>query len=231
MTAPRTASVPIVAPDPSLEWLIIRANLSDDAKEAIAGSATCDASLDTLLTANLDVDAVRMIAFALPPREGVWWAWTAATHASRLPAAKAVTPELQGALAATEQWIANPDGEHRRAAWKAAQHAGLETSAGSAAAAAYFTGGSVAPADIAPIPPPPAIHAALAFVSVVAASATDPAQFAPMARGFVAQGLAVVKQLGGYQTCISHARTHHDAMLEQHKAVTEPQPAAAAPAG
>jgi hypothetical protein len=230
MTAPLTATAPVVAPDPSLEWLIVRANLSDDAKAAIAATGRCDAALEALLHANLDVDALRMIAFALPPREGVWWAWTAATHASRLPAAKAMTAELQGALAATEQWIANPDDEHRRAAWKAAQHAGLETSAGSAAAAAYFTGGSVAPADIAPIPPPPAIHAALAFVSVIAASATDSAQFAPMARAFVAQGLTVVKQLGGYETCISHARTHHDAMLEQHKAVAEPQPAAAPPA-
>ena len=230
MTAPRTATVSVAAPDPSLEWLVVRANLSDDAKAAIASVADCDAALDTLLKANLDIDAVRMIAFALPPREGVWWAWTAATHASRLPAAKAMTPEQQGALAATEQWIANPDDEHRRAAWKAAQSAGLESSAGSAAAAAYFTGGSVAPADIAPIPPPPAIHAALAFVAVIAASATDTSQFAPMARAFVSQGLTVVKQLGGYATCISHARTHHDAMLEQHKALSEPQPTALPPA-
>ena len=230
MTAPHTSAAPPVAPDPSLEWLIDRAKLSDDAKAVVATAGNCDAALDTLLHANLDVDALRMIAFALPPREGVWWAWTAATHASRLPTAKAMTPELQGALAATEQWIANPDDEHRRAAWNAAQRAGVETSAGSAAAAAYFTGGSVAPANIASIPPPPAIHAALAFVSVIAASATDTAQFAPMARACVAQGLAVVKQLGGYPTCISHARTHHDAMLEQHKAVAEPQPADAPPA-
>ena len=229
MTASLIVTAHAAAADPTLEWIVGRSGMSDDAQTAIASAAGCDAALTTLLTAGLDADAVRLVAFALPPREGVWWAWTAATHASRLPTVKPATPKALGALSATEQWIANPDDEHRRAAWVAAQAAGIETAAGSAAGAAYFTGGSVAPAEIIPIPPPPGIHAALTFCAVVAASATDPDQFARLVRVFVTQGLELLRQLGGWESSVSHARTHHDAMLEQHLAVAAP-PAAPAPA-
>jgi hypothetical protein len=198
----------------------VRAGISDDAKPLVAAAGDCDTALSALQAASLDVDALRLVAFALPPREGVWWALTAVTHVSRMPMAKPFTPPMLSALAATEQWIANPDDAHRRAAWQAAQDAGLETAAGSAAGAAYFTGGSVAPQEITPIPPPPGIHAALTFVAVVAAAGADPEQFAPLTRAFVTQGVQLVQQLGGWDTSVAHARTHHDAMLEQHRAVT-----------
>ena len=231
MTAPPAVATALVTSDPTLEWLAERAGISDDAKPIVAAVAGCDAALNALLTASLDVDAVRLVAFALPPREGVWWAWTAVTHVSRLPMVKPFTPQMITALAAAEQWIANPDDAHRRAAWQAAQDAGLDTAAGSTAGAAYFTGGSVAPQEITPIPPPPGIHAALAFVAVVAAATMDAEQFAPLSRTFISPGVELVRQLGGWESCIAHTRTHHDAMLEQHRAAAAPRPAPAPAAG
>ena len=227
MTASETAPAPLIFSSPTLDWLAARAGISDDAKPLVAAANDCDTAISALQAASLDIDAVRLVAFALPPREGVWWAWTAVTHVSRMPTAKAFTPPMIAALSAAEQWIANPDDTHRRAAWQAAQDAGLETAAGSAAGAAYFTGGSVAPLEITPIPPPPGIHAALTFVAVVAAAGADPEQFDALTRAFVTQGVQLLQQLGGWDVSVAHAKTHHDAMLEQHRAVTpQPQPAA-----
>lgn len=225
-TAPNTARETAASP---LSWLVARAKLSEEAGAAIASATDGDALLAALLDGGHAVDAIRLVAAALPPREGVWWAWTAATHAARLTNGDQWPAPLSRALAATERWIATPDDANRRAAWQAAQDVGLDTPAGSAASAAFFTGGSIAPADIAVIPAPPAIHASMAFGAVVAASAADPEHFDALARAFVAQALEVIRQLGGWDTSIEHSRTHHEAMLQQHLAVAAP-PAPAQPA-
>ncbi|HEX4935454.1 MAG TPA: hypothetical protein VFV33_19875 [Gemmatimonadaceae bacterium] len=227
MTAPHASSREALPP---LGWLVKRAPLSEEALGAIGGAADGDSLLSALLSAGHVVDAVRLVASALPPREGVWWAWTAATHAARLAPGGSVAPPVAAALAATERWIATPDEAHRRAVWEAAQGAGLDTPAGSAAGAAYLTGGSIAPPELAPIPPPPGIHATLAFSAVVAASAVDLEQFDAVARAFVAQGVEIIRQLGGWESSIAHARSHHDLMLQQHLAVAAPPAPHAAPA-
>jgi len=203
--------------------------MSEDAMAIAVGAADGNALLSRLLDAGLAVDAVRLVASALPPREGVWWAWTAAAHAAKLAGATGVDPSAAAALAAAERWMVTPDDGCRRSAWAAAQQAGLETPAGNAAGAAFMTGGSVAPAELAPVPPPPGIHATMVFVAVVSSAAIDPAHFDPLARAFIAQGVEVLRQLGGWEESIALARTHHDAMLQQHEAAKAP-PTDASPA-
>ena len=212
-----------------LAWLVQRAALSDDAKAASASAADGDALLAALLDGGHVVDAVRLVASALPPREGVWWAWAAATHAARLTSGDVAPPPVQQALAATERWIAAPDEATRRAAWQCAQDAGMDTPAGSAAGAAFFTGGSIAPPDITPIPPPAGIHATMAFAAVIGSSAADTEHFESLARAFVAQGVEVIRQVGGWEGSIGHARSHHDAMQQQHLAVATPNGSGAPP--
>lgn len=207
---------------PTLAWLVKRATLSEDALASSASAEDGDALLAALLDGGHVVDAVRLVASALPPREGVWWAWAAATHAARLTSGEAVPPAVQQALAATERWIAAPDEDTRRAVWQCAQDVGMDTPAGSAAGAAFFTGGSIAPPDITPIPPPAGIHATMAFVAVIGSSAADTEQFESLARAFVAQGVEVIRQVGGWEGSIGHARAHHDAMQQQHLAVAAP---------
>lgn len=223
MTAPQQGHAAPNATTP-LSWLVGRSALSEEALAVTGGAADGAALLHALLENALAVDAVRLVAAALPPREGVWWAWTAAAHAAKLAGADGEDPLVTEALAATERWIASPDDANRRAAWQAAQKVGLETPAGNAAGAAFMTGGSVAPADVAPVPPPPGIHATMVFVAVVASAAVDPAHFDPLARAFVAQGVEVLRQLGGWDTSVELARAHHDAMLQQHVTATTPPP-------
>ena len=207
----------------SVAWLVERSRVPDDAKPLVA-TATDGPSLVQALTANSrPAEALRVIAAALPPREGVWWAWVSARHASQIAAADGTpAPEVTAALAAVEKWIANPDDDARRAAWAAGERAGLETAAGCTAAAVFFTSGSVAPPEVPPVPPPAGVDRMLVGNAVALAAAANPAHFDALAGAYLAQGLEVVKQLGGWDKAIALSREHFQAQHDRHVRASAP---------
>ena len=231
MTQPASSPTrPSTPTDPSVAWLVERAHLSDDVAPLAAASADGAALVQALVADGKMPEAFRVIAAALPPREGVWWAWVSARHATRLAAEGGEPPAaLTAALSAVEQWIANPDEDRRRAAWAAAQAAGLETAAGCAAGAVFFTSGSVAPPDVTIVPPPAGIDRMLTGNAVGLAAAAHPQHFEALAGAYMAQGLEVVKQLGGWDKAIALSRDHFQAQQERHAASSMP-PAGGAPA-
>ncbi|HTK53363.1 MAG TPA: hypothetical protein VL308_15845 [Gemmatimonadaceae bacterium] len=209
--------------DPSVAWLVERAQLPEDVAPLAAASSDGAALVQALVADGKTPEAFRVIAAALPPREGVWWAWVSARHATQLAAEGREPPaKLAAALAAVEQWIANPDDDRRRAAWAAAQAAGLETAAGCAASAVFFTSGSVAPADVAPVPPPAGIDRMLAGNAVALAVSVHPQHLEALAGAYIAQGLEVVKQLGGWDKAIALSRDHFQAQQERHAQISAP---------
>ena len=204
-------------PAPSLAWLIERARVPDDAKPLVATATDGGALVQALAANGKAVEALQVIAAALPPREGVWWAWVSARHGSQFAAPDAAAaPAVAAALGAVEQWIANPDDERRRAAWAAGERAGLETAAGCAAAAVFFTTGSVAPADVTPVPPPAGIDRMLVGNAVALAAAAKPDHFEALVGAYIAQGLEVVKQLGGWDKAVALSREHFQAQHDRH---------------
>jgi hypothetical protein len=224
MTQPTSGSArSSAATDPSVAWLVERAHLADDVAPLAAASADGAALVQALVADGKTPEAFRVIAAALPPREGVWWAWVSARHATQLAAAGAEPPApLAAALAAVEQWIANPDDDRRRAAWAAGQAAGLDTAAGCAAGAVFFTNGSIAPADVTPVPPPAGIDRMLSGNAVGLAAAVHPEHFEALADAYIAQGLEVVKQLGGWDKAITLSREHFQAQQERHSRTLAP---------
>jgi hypothetical protein len=213
-----------------MAWLVARAHLSDDVAPLAAASPDGAALVQALVAGGKTPEAFRVIAAALPPREGVWWAWVSARHATQLAAAGGEPPApLAAALTAVEQWIANPDEDRRRAAWSAGQAAGLETAAGCAAGAVFFTSGSIAPPDVTPVPPPAGIDRMLTGNAVGLAAAVHPEHFEALAGAYIAQGLEVVKQLGGWDKAIALSRDHFQAQQERHAASSMP-PTGGAPA-
>ena len=217
------------ATDASVAWLVERAHLEDDAAALAADAADGGALVQALVADGKAPEAFRVMAVALPPREGVWWAWVSARHATQLAASGGEpAPPLTAALAAVEQWIANPDDDRRRAAWDAGQAAGLETAAGCAASAVFFTSGSVAPPDVTPVPPPAGIDRFLVSNAVALAAAAHPQHFEALAGAYIAQGLEVVKQLGGWDKAITLSRDHFQAQQERH-AVSSMPPAGGPP--
>lgn len=138
-------------------------------------------------------EAVRLLAHALPRREGIWWAWFCARRAS----GEAPAPPIQGALDATERWIRAPGDEHRRQAMAAAEAADLGSPAGCVAFAAFLSGGSIAPPDAPDVPAPEyAAARAIAGSIIMSAVSQEPEKAPDRFRDFIAQGIAVVDKLG-----------------------------------
>lgn len=137
-------------------------------------------------------DAVRFLAHALPKREAVWWGWISA----RRSAGASPPPLIKAALAATEAWIAQPTEENRRAAHEAGKAADLGTPAGCAALAAFFSGGSLAPAHAPAVPPGEHLTAkAVSGAVIFAAVATEPEKAPEKFNNFLAQGLEVTVKI------------------------------------
>jgi hypothetical protein len=138
-------------------------------------------------------DAVRFLAYSLPKREAVWWAWVCARRAS---GAEPAAPKVQAVLTATEKWISQPTDENRRAVMPAAEAAGIGTAAGCAAMGAFFSGGSIAPPDAPPVPPGPYLTAKFVATSiVVSAVATEPDKADQKLAAFLTQGLDVATRI------------------------------------
>lgn len=268
MTAP-TANLPThAAPiagvagapplSPMLAWLVDRAGIDDAARGlVIATNAPAwapnanDPELlaRVLLQAEQPMAALRVVASAIPPREGIWWAWVAVRHAAQTAQARAdaavQTPPAEGppprgptaaqlaALAAVEGWIGDPSDDNRRAVWEIAQVAGLDTPAGSLGAAAFMTSGSVTPLGGPFVPPPAGIHVTLAATAVLlAALHTDAARVADIAGAFVTQGVEIVRRLGGWDASAGLAKQAFDRQVALHADASKPPqaPAPAAPA-
>lgn len=148
-----------------------------------------------LTQAELYMDAVRFLAYSIPKREAVWWAWFCA----RRSAGEAPPPPVKEALDATERWISQPTEENRRAAMAAAEvdAVGFGTAAGSAGLAAFLSGGSMAP-PAAPVVPPGEYMTSKAVagsVTMAALGAPDPQKAPERFRAYIDQGLDVARRI------------------------------------
>lgn len=109
------------------------------------------AFLQQLISGSLLNDAVQFLAFALPKREAVWWACLCARSELRDPA----PPPILAALEAAEAWVYKPTEENRRTAMQRAQETKFDAPGVWAAVAAFWSGASLAPADLPAVPPAP----------------------------------------------------------------------------
>jgi predicted component of type VI protein secretion system len=161
--------------------------LDDEAKALLNDKQTPREFLALLSKRQLFSDAVRFLGHALPKPEAVWWACRClkAALGDNLP----ITD--QRAIAAAEQWVAEPTEPHRRAAENAAEATKYETAAGWAAAAAFWSGGSMAPADQPEVPPKETLTPQAAFVAINLAANVNPRKAPERYAEFLAIGTKV----------------------------------------
>jgi hypothetical protein len=171
------------------------------ATEACARFAPSDAAL-ALLKPNLKlvdwltllagqglfVDAVHLLAHALPRREAVWWA----ARCARSVIESNATKEMWAALKAAEEWAADPSEPKRRAAESTAAATQYTSPAGCAALAAFLSGGSLAPAGVAEVPPGPGLTAKSVANAIQLAALADPARTAERFEAFLTEAAQVV---------------------------------------
>ncbi|TVS08484.1 MAG: FHA domain-containing protein [Planctomycetaceae bacterium] len=148
--------------------------------------------LDRLIAADLLPDAVRFLAAWLPKPAAVAWA----CGCVRSVLGESLGPSDQAALDAAEAWAAEPEESKRRAAEAAAETCQYTGPAASVALAAFWSEGSLAPPDLAPVPPPETATAkAVTGALMTAAPCGDPRQTPQRYRAFLDAGKLAEKGL------------------------------------
>lgn len=167
-----------------------RFELSDEVKSLLEQNATPEGFLRALLEKQLYQDAVRFLAFALPKREATWWACLCA----RAALGDKPRPETVNALALAEKWVYEPTEDTRRAAMAAAETAKFDAPSAWAAAAAFWSTGSIAPPETPMImAPDDQTGKAVIGAVLLAAVSTGPEKINDLCRSFLSQGLDIAQ--------------------------------------
>ena len=124
------------------------------------------AYFEALRAAGRDTDAVEFLSQALPRWEAVAWAARAVRDLGGLDG-EADARALKAALL----WVQDPTEDRRRAAQEAAEGAEPDSPARLAALAAFYSGGSIAPADAEVLPAPRDAAGRFAAGAIITAAA------------------------------------------------------------
>ncbi len=149
--------------------------LDEPAQALLTDKQNCRQFFELLVGREMFHDATRFLAQALPKREAVWWSTICvkAYLESKLSAAD------RAAVDAASGWVADPQQERCRAAEKAAEATRHETAASWCAAAAFWSGDSLAPADLPPVPPNDTLTGQAVHVAINLTAAVDDPRAAP----------------------------------------------------
>jgi hypothetical protein len=162
--------------------------LGEEAGALLQEEVTPHAFLDLLIAHELFPDAARLLAYALPKREAVWWACLCVRHV----AAADTSPADLAALEAAERWVIEPHEAHRRAAMQAAEGLEFQTAASWAAVASFWSVGSMAPPEAPPVTPGEFLTAqAVSGAVMLAAARCAPEESSDTHRALLATGVAV----------------------------------------
>lgn len=168
--------------------IVAGVELGAGARALLAGHAQPGAFLSALVEARLWLDAVRFLAFALPNREGVWWACLMARDTLPLDAPAGWLPCLEAA----EAWVYTPSDEARRAVFPLAEAIGFESPAAYAGLAAFWSGGSLAPVGAPEVAPSPLLcPTAVGAAVLLSAVLRDPAKAEQRYRAAIAAGVDI----------------------------------------
>jgi len=153
------------------EEICSRATLSPEAMALLSPALSPQSFLASLVEGSHFSDAVRFLAFALPPREGVWWACVTARGTE-------LTAPDADCLERVVAWAYEPDDGKRRACMEAAEGLNFEGAAAYAALSVFWSGGSMAPEGMPEAPPDPSLCAIGVGASVLLAVASGDPQAA-----------------------------------------------------
>lgn len=133
-------------------------------------------------------DTVIFLAHGLPIREAIWWATCCASTIDDWD------EKQNDAIRAAKAWSHAPDESTRRHAGAMATIAGLESGAGWAAQAAFWSGGSMIKPEDPIVPPPPHLYAQAVAGSVNLCAVLPPGK-KPEARymDFINMGLDIAR--------------------------------------
>ena len=182
----------VAAPPVSAAQAIVgAAGVSEEGVALLEPDDKPRAYLERLLANGLASDVVRFLAYVLPKREAVWWAWVCARKAAG-PSPAADTKSM---LDAIERWIVQPSDANRRAAFAAAEKGDMASAAGMSCVAVFFSGGSIAPDGSPDVPPPDKMTAKSVVGGITLAAVANPDVMKERWVEFAKMGLEVVERI------------------------------------
>jgi hypothetical protein len=156
--------------------------LPDEAMEIAVDSSSAESFLASLIEAELFTHAIRWQAHVLPKAEAVRWGCDCAEETLPAPVLEA----QRGGIDAARAWADDPTEERRRAAEAEAERLDYEGAGGMLAAAAFWSGDSITPADVVPVPPDERLTGqAVAAALLIVAVEDDPARAPVVYRQFL----------------------------------------------
>lgn len=185
--ATRFANLKKVSKEPAARMLAL-ANARLETKLAAPASAGVSDVLAELEMVGAQVDMLRLISVALPPRERTWWACLAARDLIG-PDPESVPP----ALSAAEGWVRKPGEDTRQAVRAALDLADVNDDTSLCATAAVFGDGTLGPGDMAQHPAPPGAAEAAAFGMNLIAIGTIGDDFCAEANRLIDRGLDIAR--------------------------------------
>jgi hypothetical protein len=171
---------------PAQPSLAETAGVEDASQTAAASAPPLAAWCSTVLQSKQPTDALRYLAYALPPQAAVWWACLCLEHAS----GGRLRPAEDAALGAAVRWVLCPGEAETQAVREHGEAAGKGTAAGSLAKAAALAG-AAPPEGGPPAPRKPQQVARLVVASVLGTARSGGAQRAAYAALFVDLALRV----------------------------------------
>ena len=123
--------------------------LGEDAQALLQEQQSPAEFLDLLIGAESFPDAIKFLAIWLPKPDAVAWAG----KCLRDIFGDDLSAREESAIQAAVQWASEPSEENRQAAGVAGEAGGYDRAAGLLGLAAFVSGGSLAPPDLAPAPP------------------------------------------------------------------------------
>ncbi|MCH8830633.1 MAG: hypothetical protein IID45_13735, partial [Planctomycetes bacterium] len=168
--------------------VVAKYEIDDEERQHLQDGMTSRDYVERLTENGLIASAIVFLAAALPKREAVWWGCQACGGDDT----ESLPDDQRQSLDAASRWAADPSEENRRAAELAANAGGLTTAASCVAMAAFLSGGSLAPAEAAEVPPADHLtgHTIACAVKFAAASG-DPAKIDETQRRFLDLGVEV----------------------------------------
>lgn len=163
-----------------------QAGLSDEAKPHLANDPTVQVLVQALQEQTLLLDALKVLAHALPRREVIGWG----LHCVKQIYGPNPTKAVGAVFHATQLWLGDPNDTHRRLAFEMAEAAEPASPAGCIGLAVFFSGGSMAPMNAPAVAPAPHLtSSSVANALHLAGVLTEPEKAPEKYALFLADGL------------------------------------------
>jgi hypothetical protein len=168
----------------------IQMELSEPAGALLRPEMTAQMAVQALVGAGQVQDALKLLARLLPKRYAVAWLCQCARD-------QALNPEDRAGASLAEKWVREPNESNRRAAFEFANAGGYKSAGAWVAAAAGWSGGSLAPASQeTPVPPPDHLTACAVVAAINMLAALDIEKFAARRAEFIAPALNLLNGNG-----------------------------------